>query len=151
MTQTKHQAIRDPKIISVHNSNRKTNDLIYIYTNGKIPNNIYEHQRTISNCWTTGPWINQDRCINMQGVWIVLYRQHIAVKGISFRSSLKFISNNEHILIGNLSKGEGNQCYVLHGNTRWTLFILFIGALQVSCWNKYSHRYLQSVLGCFYV
>ena len=63
----------------------------------------------------------------MQGVWIVLYRQHIAVEGISFRSSLKFITNNEHILIGNVSKGEGNQCFVLY--RYFLLFSIYYGAL----------------------
>ena len=45
LIQTKQQAKKDPKIISVHNSNRKTNDLIYI---SKRENTNEQHQQTIT-------------------------------------------------------------------------------------------------------
>ena len=45
LIQTKQQAIKDAKIISVHNSNRKTNDLIYI---SKRENTNEQHQQTIT-------------------------------------------------------------------------------------------------------
>ena len=48
LIQTKQQAIKDPKIISVHNSNRKTNDLIYISCISKRENTNEQHQQTIT-------------------------------------------------------------------------------------------------------
>ena len=48
LIQTKRQAIKDPKIISVHNSNRKTNDLIYISCISKRENTNEQHQQTIT-------------------------------------------------------------------------------------------------------
>ena len=45
LIQTKQEATKDPKIISVHNSNRKTNDLIHI---SKRENTNEPQQQTIT-------------------------------------------------------------------------------------------------------
>ena len=88
----KQQAIKDSKIISVRNSNRKTNDLIYISkpANGKIPINRINR-----------PQLLNDRPLNQSGQvhkhaaamdsFVSPAYNIIAVEGKSFRSSLYFI------------------------------------------------------------
>ena len=87
LIQTKQQAKQDPKIISLHNLNRKTNDLIHI---SERENTNEQHQQTMLN-----RSLNQSGQVHKHAVamdsFVSPAYNIIAVEGKSFRSSLYFI------------------------------------------------------------